>query len=91
MNKRSAKKYIQYRIADAIDLVSAASLNGGDESKMQKQIDELVGLYDTLIPEVNKVKRLDAGSVTRKHFTDIFTRMKKDIESITGKKQLKAK
>lgn len=86
MNKRSAKKYIQYRIADAIDLVSISALQGEDEKIVRQKIDKLIGIYDSLVPEVNKVRTLDKVISRKKYFNDIFARLKKDINSIIGSK-----
>jgi len=82
MNKRSAKKYIQYRIADAIDLVSAGSLQGVDEQVVRKKIDELIGIYDQLIVEVNRENRLAKGDSRKRHFHDIFARLNENIRSV---------
>lgn len=77
---------MQYRIADAIDLVSISALQGEDEKIVRQKIDKLIGIYDSLVPEVNKVRTLDKVISRKKHFNDIFARLKKDIHSIIGNK-----
>lgn len=77
---------MQYRIADAIDLVSISALQGEDEKIVRQKIDKLIGIYDSLVPEVNKVRTLDKVISRKKHFNDIFARLKKDINSIIGNK-----
>ena len=77
---------MQYRIADAIDLVSISALQGEDEKIVRQKIDKLIGIYDSLVPEVNKVRTLDKVISRKKHFNDIFARLKKDINSIIGSK-----
>lgn len=85
MKKRSAKKYMQYRIADAIDIVLVSE--SMDEKLRTKKIDDLVQIYDDLLPEVNKVRRLDKIISRKKYFNDIFARLKKEIDSVTGIKK----
>lgn len=77
---------MQYRIADAIDLVSLSALEGTDEKIVRQKIDDLIGVYETLIPEVNKVRTLDKIIPRKKYFNDIFARLKKEIITITGNK-----
>jgi len=86
MNKRSAKKYIQYRIADAIELVSASDVKAQDEDKVQKKIDELLSLYDTSVTEVNKERRMDPRT-RKKHFATLYDSLHKSIASVTGSKK----
>ncbi len=77
---------MQYRIADAIDLVSLSALEGTDEKIVRQKIDDLIGVYETLIPEVNKERTLDKIIPRKKYFNDIFARLKKEIITITGNK-----
>lgn len=82
VNKRSAKKYIQYRIAEAVDEIAFMQQGNAGDAASQKKIDELIRLYELLIPEVNKVRSIEQGPQRKKHFNDIYARLRESIHNI---------
>ena len=84
MNKRKAKKRIQYEISDVLDYVLTKATVKGNENDpaVQKNIDTLLDLFDASVTKVSEAKLLPDKKARRKHFRDMQENLDKALESV---------
>lgn len=87
MNKRTFKKYMQIELSEAIEAVLIKSANNDKGTElMNKKVDDLLNVYDTVFANINKENTLKTTKEKKAHFRAIVSDMQKEIEKIYSEK-----